>query len=280
MTDFAVRFSKLQEILDDDNAEFFGAEMRDALLALVPDIPDKPAEARLFRELAVLEGKRDELVCLDYADSALAAHNETDALSADRLYFMHLVCGDVGTAWRGGPRTVTHLENALKLHAELARPVGEAFAIRLNRGVYEQSNGGDRLGLDWFEPLLADAKRHYGAQSLELGHLLGLMSMSEERLGNMAGALAYGERSFALVDDRADKGRRVSALVAHAKLQHRAGDSQKARRFFDDAISWAEAHCSQATQEFAREEKAQVFPPDENPSVRDRLRDIISGGKD
>lgn len=270
MTDFAARFSELRKVLDDDNAEFVGAEMRDSLLALVPDVPDKAAEAWLFRELAVLEGKRDELVCLDHADAALAAHHETAALPADRLYFMHLVCGDVGTAWRGGPRTVTHLENALRLHAELARPVGEAFAIRLNRGVYEQSNGGTRLGLDWFEPLLADAERHYGVQSLELGHLLGLMSMSEEKLGNMAGAIAYAERSFALVDDRADKGRRVSALVAHAKLQHRAGYTQKARKLFDDAIWWAEGHCSRATQEFAREEKASVFPYDDKPSVLDR----------
>lgn len=260
MTDFAVRFSELRKVLDDDDAEFFGADMRDALLALVPDVPDKAAEAWLFRELAVLEGKRDELVCLDYADTALAAQDETAALPADRLYFMHLVCGDVGTAWGGGPRTVTHLESALKLHAELARPIGEAFAIRLKRGVYEQSNGGGRLGLDWFEPLLADAERHYGVESRELGHLLGLMSMSEEELGNMSGALAYGGRSLALVDDRADKGRRVSALVAHAALQHRAGHSQKARQFFDDAISWADAHCSPATQEFAREEKARVFP--------------------
>lgn len=162
MTDFAKRFSELRNLLDDADAHFFGEEMRDALLALVPDVPDTAAEAWLFRELAVLEGKRAELACLDHADCALAANQHALALPADRLYFMHLVCGDVGTAWDGGPRTLVHLDEALRLHAELARPIGEAFAIRLNRGVYEYANGGVRLGLDWFEPLLADVERLYG----------------------------------------------------------------------------------------------------------------------
>src|SRR5687767_13946907 len=116
MTDFAARFAELQKVLDDDDALFPGAEIRDQLLALEPNLPDKAAEARLFRELAVLEGKRGELVSLGHADRALAAQAETGVLPPVRLYFMYMVCGDVGTAWNGGPRTLMHLERALKLH--------------------------------------------------------------------------------------------------------------------------------------------------------------------
>jgi hypothetical protein len=260
MTDFASRFAELLKTLDDENAEFFGAGMRDELLALVPDIPDRAAEARLFRELAVLEAKRDELTCLDHAERALAAHADTGALSDHRLYFMHLTCGDVGTAWNGGPRTAFHLTEALRLHAELGRPLAEAFSLRLNRGVHERTNGTARMGLDWFEPLLADGEREYGADSPYLNHLLGLMSGSEEKMGNMPGALAHAERALTLLDVGSDMGRRVSALTAHAKLQLRAGYEDRARQLSDEAITFADAHCSRATQEFAREQKAKIFP--------------------
>ena len=258
MGDFATRFSDLLQVLSDPDALFHGATMRDDLLALESVIPDRASETRLFRELAVLEGKRDELVCLEHADRALAANADTNALSKRELYFMHLICGDAATAWSGGARTVMHLERALALHAELNQPIGESFAIRLNRGIYDTTIRGPRLGLDWFEPLLVDAEKHYGADSKELGRLLGLMSASEEKLGNMPASLAYGERSFHLVDYGADPGRRVSALMAFAGLNHRAGQTQKAHDLMEEAISFADANCSPSTQQYARDAKARI----------------------
>jgi hypothetical protein len=79
----------------------------------------------------------------------------------------------------------------------------------------------------------------------------------------MPGGLAYGERSLALVDDHADKGRRVSALVTHANLPYSAGQHPKARQFFEGAF--AEAYCSRSTQNYAREERTRVFPPASKP---------------
>ncbi|WP_150130081.1 hypothetical protein [Sinorhizobium sp. RAC02] len=120
--------------------------------------------------------------------------------------------------------------------------------------------GTARMGLDWYEPLLADAERHYGNDSEELSHLLGLMSAAEEKRGNMKQALAYGERSYALVDDRVDRGRRVSAFVTFAKLNHRVGKTRRSRQLLDEAVAFADANCSSATQSFARSEKLSLFP--------------------
>ena len=91
MTDFTIRFSELRNILDNDNAEFFGARAR--------------SHRQGCRSLA--KGKRDELVSLDYADRALAAHKETDVLPSDRLYFMFRTCGASGPpgGWTAHPPT-------------------------------------------------------------------------------------------------------------------------------------------------------------------------------
>lgn len=93
MTDFTIRFSELRNILDNDNAEFFGARAR------------SPRQG--CRSLA--KGKRDELVSLDYADRALAAHKETHVLPSDRLYFMFRTCGASGPLG-GLDRAPTHSE--------------------------------------------------------------------------------------------------------------------------------------------------------------------------
>lgn len=260
MTDFANRFAELKQVLDDPEARFIGAHMRDELLSLTDSLPDKAAEAWLFRELAVLEGKRDMPECLDYADRALAAHAQSRALPADRLYFMHLICGDTGLNTSDGPRVKMHLDRALQLHAELARPIEEAFAIRLNEGIFGWTTGNAPLGMDWFLPLLADGERHYGHDSPELSHLLWLMSRSTEGLGSMAEALSYGKRSLDLRSDLPDPGRRVSAMITYANLLHRAGRQQDARRIMGEATAFARANCSAATQEFARERELELFP--------------------
>ncbi len=279
MTDFAARFAALKQVLDDPDARFIGAGMRDELLALVGDLPDTAAEAWLFRELAVLEGKRDELACLDHADRALAAHAASDALPADRLYFMHLVCGDVGTIFSGGPRTKMHLDHALALHGAVSRPIEEAFAIRLNQGVHSWSNDSARRGLDWFEPLLTDGEGFYGAESPELSHLLWLMSRSEEALGNMPAALTYGTRSLDLVDRVADPERKVTAMLTHANLLHRAGQEHEARQLLAEAHEFAADHCSAATQEFLREQTQLLFPSASPQSLIGRVRRILSRGR-
>jgi tetratricopeptide (TPR) repeat protein len=260
MVDFAARFQELKQELDDPDARFLGEGMVDDLLALVPYIPDRQNEAWLFRELALLEGKRGQLSCLDHADRALAAQADTDILPPDRLYFMHVLCGDVGATWSDDPRTRMHLDNALSLHAQLDRPVGEAFFTRLNLGIYEKSIGSSRMGLDVFEPLLADGERHYGKNSSELSNLLRLMSESEEALGDVERARAYGKRSLDLQDYKADPGRRVTALMTFGRLQFRTGQQDKARKSFDDAVAFATAHCSSSTQDFARKARDEQFP--------------------
>lgn len=272
MTDFADRFAELSEFLDDPNGRFHGEQMVEDLLALEALVPDRASEALLFRELAVLQGKRGHLDCLDYADRALAADAEAKTIPEPRLYLMHMICGDVGTSWRGGPRTATHLQRALELHPVSGRSLEEAFALRLNRAVHERTEGTARMGLDWFEPLLDDAERFYGADSKELGRLIGMMSESEELLGNMDQALVYGERSLALVDDRADKGRRVSALVTFAGLNMRCGKAKQAYALMEEAVTFAEAECTPATARFAKNQMTELFPEGAPTSLLGRLR--------
>ncbi|WJH40190.1 tetratricopeptide repeat protein [Aliirhizobium terrae] len=260
MVDFAVRFQELKQELDDPDARFLGEGMVDDLLALAPYIPDRQNEAWLFRELAVLEGKRGQLSCLDHADRALAAQADTDILPPDRLYFMHVLCGDVGATWSDDPRTRMHLDKALSLHAQLDRPIGEEFFTRLNLGIYEKSIGSSRMGLDVFEPLLADGEKHHGQHSSELSNLLRLMSESQEALGDFDRALYYGKRSLDLNDYATDPGRRVTALMTFGRLQFRAGRKDDARTSFDEAVAFAEVQCSSSTQDFAREERDKQFP--------------------
>ncbi|MDV3250155.1 hypothetical protein DevBK_02290 [Devosia sp. BK] len=260
MSEFEARFQPLFEVLSDPEALFHGADMRDDLLALEPLIPDRAAEARLFRELAVLEAKRDELVCLDHADRALAAQAETGAIDDRALYFMHMQCGDVGTAWKGGPRTEMHLQRALELHAKLERPIGEAFFIRLNLGVYNNTVHGPRRALDAYEPLLADAEQHYGADNPELRRLVGLMGACYEALGDMENALALGTRSYELSVPGDDPGPRVSAMLTFGKLNFRSGRVDEARRILADMITFADANCTPATRRFARDETRNIFP--------------------
>jgi len=258
---YATRFTSLKQILDDPDATYWGEGMRDNLLALVPILPDRAAEASLFRELAIVEAKRDEESCLDHADRALAAHRASGALSDESLYFMHLFCADFAVAWTDDPRTGMHLDQALSLHRELRRPAHEAFSLRKNKGVHERKYGRARMGLDWFEPLLDDLMAEYGPDSQQVRHVLGLLCDSERRRGNIEQELAYAERSASIPDVEAeeDPGKRVSTLTWLAGVRFRAGRVEDALAAFDEAIDHADAYCRSATQNFARENKAACF---------------------
>lgn len=260
MSGFEERFQPLFQVLSDPEALFHGADMRDDLLALEPVIQDRAAEARLFRELAVLEAKRGELICLDHADRALTAQAETGVLADRALYFMHLQCGDVGTAWRGGPRTKMHLQRALELHTRLQQVIGEALFIRLNLGVYNNTVHGPQRALDIYEPLLFDAEQHYGADNPDLRRLVGLMGACYEALGDMEKALSFGTRSYELAVPGNDPGPRVSSMLTFGKLNFRAGRVDEARRIFADMITFADANCTPATRSFARDETRKIFP--------------------
>lgn len=258
---YVTRFTSLKQILDDPAATYWGEGMRDDLLALVPILPDQAAEASLFRELAIVEAKRDEDACLDHADRALAAQRASGALSDEALYFMHLFCADFAVAWTDDSRTEMHLDQAFALHGKLGRPTLEAFSLRMNKGVYERAYGRARMGLDWFEPLLDDLMAEYGPDSQQVRHVLGLLCDSERRLGNIEQELAYAERSAGIPDVEAeeDPGKRVSTLTWLASVRFRAGRVEDALAAFDEAIAHADAYCRPATQNFARERKAACF---------------------
>ena len=259
MADFATRFAGLKAELDDPGAAFWGENMgtgaermRNALLALVPDIPDRVAEARLFRELAVLTAKGGERACLDHADRALAAQDATGALPADQLYFMHWLCGEASAAWDCDPRTDMHLDRALALHAALGRPLVETFFLRQYRGVHERACGRPRLGLDSFEPLLADIDRHHG---LVLNDVLRLMAESEERLCHVDRAMAYAERRVRQLDGVKDPNLKVEAMGALARLHARAGRLALAERLLEDAIVVADGSGLPLVRQLARAQK-------------------------
>ncbi|QEI08920.1 hypothetical protein FXN63_25975 [Pigmentiphaga aceris] len=258
---YDTRFAALKQVLDDPDASYWGEGMRDDLLALVPDLPDTAAEAALFRELAIVEAKRDEEICLDHADRALAAHLASGALSDESRYFMHQFCAAVGVDWTDDSRAAMHLDQALLLHEKLGRPAYEAFSVRKNKGVYERKHGRARMGLDWFEPLLDDVTSQYGPDSPQVRHMLGLLCDSERRLGNIEGELAYAERSASIPDVEAeeDPGKRVSTLTWLGGVRFRAGRMDEARAAFDEAIGHADAYCRPPTQNFARESKAACF---------------------
>ncbi|SIN79078.1 hypothetical protein [Vannielia litorea] len=267
---FAARFAVLKRQLDDPEALFIGGEMVAALLALEPLVTGPAEEARLFRELAVVEGKRDEAACLDHAERALAAEARAGVLAPLELYFMHRLCAETGVMWVNDSRTTAHLEAALALAPQVGRPVTEIHWLRMNQGTHLRAldkarhKAGQaplhRFGLEAWEPLLGDATAHYGAESSELSDLLRLMSEAYELEGDFEKAIAVKTRSVALTHTTADPGRRVSALTGLAALQHRAGKVEAARATFDAAIDWAEACCSTATRGFARDQKARLFP--------------------
>lgn len=260
MSDFDRQFRPLKQMLDDPEARFGGEAMRDALLALVPSVPDRAAEAMLCRELAVLEGKRGMVECLDHAERALAAQADTGVLTPLSLYFMHQLCGDVGTAWANeDDRTTAHLDRALVLHGELGRPTEEGFFLRFNRGVHARARGLDRHGLDWFEPLLADAEARYGARHLELVNLLYQMSQSEKATGNEQAALHLLERQANLDFTTGDRGRRVTALIGYADELARQGRGADARAALDEAVADAREFASSATVSFAQEQRRKIL---------------------
>ena len=258
---YTTRFASLKKVLGDPESTYWGEGMRDDLLALVPALPDQAAGAALFRELAIVEAKRDEASCLDHADRALAAQRASGALSDESLYFMHLFCADFGVAWTDDLRTGMHLDQALSLHGELGRPAHEAFSLRKSKGVYERTYGRARMGLDWFEPLLDDLMAEYGPDSQQVRHVLGLLCDSERRLGNIEQELVYAERSASIPDVEAeeDPGKRVSTLTWLAGVRFRAGRVEAALAAFDEAIDHADAYCRSATQNFARESKDACF---------------------
>lgn len=258
MSDFERGFAPLKTQLDDPDALFVGAQMRDALLALEPLLPDAGAEARLFRELALLEGKRQELSCLDHADRALAAQEKRRVLSRRDLYFMHVACAQTGVAWQGGPRARMHLDRALALCAELECPLDEAFGLRFEYGVYLSSIGEGRHGLDQFEPLLADAEAAKGADSPELANLHGRMADSHAREGREKRALASLDRSIALYEAGGDLGRVVSTRVGYARKLAAMKKHRAARDMMTAAVATAETFGSEGTLTFARKAQSEL----------------------
>lgn len=138
MTDpatFHARFDELKQTLDNPETDFFGASMVEMLLELEPLLPDRASEARLFRELAVVEGKRGQEACLDHAGRALKADAEAQVLTPRERYFMHRLCGEVGVMWVNDARTLAHLDVAITLAPEAGRP-SEVFWLRLQRAIH------------------------------------------------------------------------------------------------------------------------------------------------